>query len=214
MQITPLKNLPALRHLAYEELLTLLPPASVAQASEFLANLAICRLAFKIESTTGRNAEIRRITGRYLNLKVSPDIATATNYRRPSVFEIEDSMFRSFGDLLDHVAGFYKTNRWRLNLPERCAFFGYQNVKGFYSGILCQPLDSADKYFLLSSYAKGGPKAVPLSESTKEAFERFKEPAELRHIQISGISADLSGWKVRSYGNRIKLIEPQRATSK
>ncbi len=84
------------------------------------------------ESIAERDKAIRKIVTRFRDLRVSPDIATATNYRKASHAEIEHAIERKFGDSLAEVAGFYLTDRWRLNLPESCAFLRLPIESRFY----------------------------------------------------------------------------------
>ncbi|MEO7672983.1 MAG: hypothetical protein ABIU09_02770 [Pyrinomonadaceae bacterium] len=204
-------NLPALRHVLYRELLSLLPPASIAQTVDFIANLALCRNQFKMSDPAAvRDRAMNNALSLLMPLKVSPDIATATNYRKYSRTEIEQIIECKFGNRLADVAGFYKTSRWRVNLPENCALFGYMSRLKFYTGILCQPVDRIDMYFLLSSAKHGGPKAIRLEENDRDFFERFKEPYIGRPSPFKE-PLDLTGWKIVGEGKRVRFIEPKRS---
>lgn len=166
----------ALRHVVYRDLMSLLPIASVYQVEQFAANLALCRAVGGQRSAVSKEKIMRKIIGRLRLLRVSPDIATATNYTKPSRGEIEIFMARKFGDRLKEVAGFYFKDRWRVNLPESCAFIEYRSSLGFNRGVLCQPLYSIDSYFLLSSSKFDGPKALRMEQTDRDFFESFKEP--------------------------------------
>ncbi len=192
----------ALRHSVYTELLCLLPPASVRQTDLFIANLALQRRAYAQPTTRSREAEMFRTTRRFLMLKVTPDISetafgTFTGGR--STAEIEHFLTRKFGDRLAAVAGFHRpenSNRWRVNLPEAAALYGYRSRHGFYNGILCQPIDSTNIFFLLSSSRFDGPKAIRLEHADQSYFEQWKEPAELRHNYAPpALQANLDGLK-------------------
>jgi hypothetical protein len=167
----------ALRHVVFADLISLLPVASVAQAERFAANLALCREVFNSTEYASREREIgiHKLMLKLLNLRVSPDVAT-TNYRGASKNEIERILSERYGDRLDQIAGFYFKKRWRVNLPENCALHGYKNRLGFYTGILCQPLDRLDMFFLLTSAKFGGERAIRLEEAQRDFFEQFNEP--------------------------------------
>jgi hypothetical protein len=191
----------ALRHSVYNDLLCLLPPASVRQTDIFIANLALQRPAYAAATVHDRELKLREIRHRYLQLKVSPDISETTAGRYAggrSIAEIEHFLTNKYGDRLAVIAGFYRpeeANRWRVKLPEACALYGYRSRHGFYNGILCQPIDRSDSYFLLSAAALGGCKAVRLEARDQSRFEQWKEPAELRHFTAPMPSASLDGWK-------------------
>jgi hypothetical protein len=55
--------------------------------------------------------------------------------------------------------------------------YGYRSDAGFLNGILCQPLDRYDSYFLLSSSKFGGPKAIRMTPRDEQYFTQFKEVA-------------------------------------
>lgn len=195
-------TLAALRHAVFSELLLLLPPASVRQTDMFIANLALQRPAFAAKTGHDRDLRLREIRMKFVNLKVSPDISETAIGRTAgsrSVAEIETFLTRKFGDRLASVAGFYRpenSDRWKVNLPERCLLHGYRSRFGFYNGILCQPIDQVDLYFLLSSARFGGSKAIRLEPRDQTYFEQGKQPAELRHNVVSpALQADLAGWK-------------------
>jgi hypothetical protein len=99
----------AVRHLVYADLLSLLRPASMAQAEIMAANLALLR--------TGKN-RIDVLT-RFVWLKVSPDLDRGDSDKRRR--EIEKELAAKYGSRLSEIAGFYfMQDRWRLNLPRRC----------------------------------------------------------------------------------------------
>ena len=150
----------ALRHCVYSDLLDRLPLASLDQTREFLTNLYL-------------PAEC--VNPRFLMLKVSPEIGE-TPYRGFPLNEIVRQLEKKYGDDLYKIAGFYrgKGNELKLNLPTGCAFYGYRSELGFYNGILCQPLDTLDVYFLLSSVRFGGQKAIRLTDADRAFFETGK----------------------------------------
>jgi hypothetical protein len=170
----PATELQALRHLVYLELISLLPPASYAQAQRIMGNL------FLYGSSECRMTNQSRVVSRLLLLRVSPAMAECQGVPNLSIGEIERTLHARFGERLKNVAGFYRhsiTNRYKINLPEGCALYGYKNRLGFFSGILCQPLHRIDSYFLLSSAKLGGERAMRLEHLDREFFEQFNERA-------------------------------------
>lgn len=199
----------ALRHSVYADLLSMLPIASYRQARAFAANLALCRNQFNLWENDFRRRDraIWRVMQRLLLLRVTPDLAEV---KMPSLQQrdIEQRFFDKYGDRLLSVAGFYThadggVRVPRVNLPEGCALFGYRSREGFYTGVLCQPIDRIDFYFLLSSSKFDGPKAMRLTEADRAFFERFKEPTDV--TAHAGISADLSGY--RWTGRRFREVK-------
>ena len=187
-------NVLALRHAVYRELHTLLPPASIDQTLQFIANLALCRKIYNTAETVDeRNKAISVIVNRFRDLRVSPDIALATNLRKLSHSEIEHSIERKFGDSLAEIPGFYLSDRWRLNLPEGCVLYPYRSGLGFINGFLCQPLSYRDRYFLLSSAKYDGFKAIGLRPEDQLFFQAYKEsPSVMQRVECT---ADLSGFR-------------------
>lgn len=190
----------ALRHAVYNELLCALPPASARQTEIFIANLALQRRAMAQPTTRTREAELSRTFQRFMLLKVTPHIAETGNTVARSAAEIEHYLTAKFGDRLAAVAGFHRpenSNRWRVNLPEAAALHGYRSRHGFYNGILCQPIDSINIFFLLSSSRFDGPKAIRLEHGDQSYFEQGKEPAEYRHNSALATAkqASLDGYK-------------------
>lgn len=193
----------ALRHAVYADLLSMLPIASYRQVQRFAANLALCRNTFDLweHDFRKRQRAIDRVLLRLLLLRVTPDLAEVklpTLDRR----DIELAIEKRFGDRLSAIAGFYRdpnNGRWRVNLPEGCALYGYRSREGFFTGILCQPIDRDDFYFLLSSSKFDGPKAMRLTDSDRAFFERFKEPVELppaaQAIRDSIPPLDMTGFR-------------------
>jgi len=169
------------RHAVYGSLWPMLPMASLSQKIKFAANLALCR-----------NRAIAAVMDRIIDLRVTPDQAAGGLEKA----EIEQTLAIIYGDQLFGVPGFYKSDegRWRLNLPERCALYAYRSRIGFYNGIVCQPIDRIDFFFLLSSREQGGHSAVKLEPRDREFLERFKEPAT-PPIPPPAAQADLTGWK-------------------
>lgn len=186
---TPIDTSAALRHAVYRDLLSMLPIASVRQAQVFAANLALCRNTFNLwqPDFSIRRRAIDRVMMRLLLLRVSPDLAEVNSFRGLEQHEIEMNLADKYGERLKSIAGFYRkpatdpncTDRWRANLPEGCALYGYRSREGFYTGILCQPLDRIDYFFLLSSRGQGGYSPMRMTDGDRGFFERFKEPVEL-----------------------------------
>lgn len=191
----------ALRHAVYADLLSMLPIASFRQVERFVANLALAREAYQQPTVRSREAEIWRVMQRFILLRVTPDLAEAKR-PTPDCRVIELAIEKKYGDRLEHIAGFYRNEaadggvrvpRWRVNLPEGCALYGYRSREGFYTGILCQPLDRDDLFFLLSSSKFDGPKAMRLTDADRAFFESFKQPTGTRGLV--GISADMAGYR-------------------
>lgn len=193
----------ALRHAVYSDLLSMLPIASYRQVQRFAANLALCRNQFSSfeRDYSKKHRAIFRVMGRLLLLRVTPDLAEV-NTPTPDRRMIELAIEKRFGDRLSAIAGFYtdaNNGRWRVNLPEGCALYGYRSREGFYTGVLCQPLHQIDFYFLLSSSKFDGPKAMRLTDADRAFFERFKEPVELppaaQAIRDSLPPLDMTGYR-------------------
>jgi hypothetical protein len=214
----------ALRHLVYDELLSMLPVASYEQACRFVANLGLARNGD--HAATGSAERERRINAalmRFLTLRVTPELCETRHLFEPpfSIPEIEYFLNRKFGMRLRHVPGFYRrdvanskgprrgnayapTLRSRhgglfsplpvapfaVNLVPGCALYGYGTGirdKGqghthsasnasprhspLYAGLLLQPLNEIDRFWLLSSAKHGGPRATPLSAADRQYFE-------------------------------------------
>lgn len=175
----------AIRHAVYNDLLMYLPIASYDQARQFVVNLKLCGANIGIDADAGsRERQINAALVRFSGMKVTPDIAE-TPYRGLKQKEIEYRLNRKFGERLAAVPGFYQRDDaapFRLNLPFNCALYGYGSHYGpsqlcpfFYSGVLCQPLDRHDFYFLLSSSKYGGPKAQRLTPRDQQYFTQFEE---------------------------------------
>lgn len=146
----------ALRDLVYTDVIEALPWASINQANQFMANLALPKKAI----------------GRLLNLRVSREIG-GTPYHGIPCEQLLRDLEEKYGDRITLVAGFYRNGRGRLcwTIPEGCALFAYRSRLGFYNGILCQPLYALDKFWLLTSSKFGGPKALRLSDHDAALFE-------------------------------------------
>lgn len=170
------ENAAAVRHAVYRDVLDYLPVASYDQARQFAANLALVKLGAAMESYV-RERQINAAIVRFINMRVTPDIAEA-GYRGAKPKEIEYWLNRKYGERLGYVPGFYQRNEaapFRLNLPFNCAMYGYRSDAGFYNGILCQPQDRHEFYFLLSSSKFGGPKAIRLTPRDQQYFTQFEE---------------------------------------
>lgn len=151
-------NPAAIRHLVLFDLETYLPVATFDQTTQFMANLAITEDL------------------RFLGLRVSPD---AERLR-----VIERRLNAKYGEHLLYVPGFFRRGPerpFRVNLPERSALYFYGDRYNsfwqpkFYNGVLCQPLERRDQFFLLSSAKYGGPKAARLSPADQLFFTQFEE---------------------------------------
>ena len=167
----------AVRHAVYDALLNLLPIASYDQARTFAGNLSLCRAAGAERDKAACERMINAALMRFVNMRVTPDVAESA-YRGHSKPAIERVLNRKFEDRLQHVAGFHRledSSPFRLNLPFNCAMYGYRSALGFYDGILCQPLDRLNFYFLLSSSKFGGPKAQRLQPRDQQYFTQFEE---------------------------------------
>ena len=151
------EHVAALRHCVYSDILDRLPLASLDQTREFLTNLYL---------------PAESVNPRFLMLKVSPEIGE-TSYRGFPTNEIIRQLFKKYGERIYQIAGFYrgKSSEPKLNLPKGCALYGYRSELGFYNGMLCQPLDRLDVYFLLSSAKYGGPKAIRLTDADRAFFD-------------------------------------------
>jgi len=149
-------NNPALGHCVYGDLLDCLPVASVEQTNNFMANL---RLPWETRHK------------RFLNLRVSPEIGE-TGYRGLPPERMLQLLESKYGERLNEVSGFYRDagGRQCINLPRGCALYGYRSEFRMFEGILCQPLDRLEEYFLFSSARFGGPKASRLSRADEEFF--------------------------------------------
>ena len=172
----------AIRHAVYHDLLGFLPVASYDQAREFVGNLGLCGDWQKaVRDANDYSIRIRRENAalmRFLGLKVTPDIAE-TKFCGATAKEIERWLNKKYREYLQHVAGFHRLENdgraFRLNLPWKCAAYGYRSATGFYNGILFQPLDRLNSYFLLSSSKYGGPKAIGLTPRDQQYFTQFEE---------------------------------------
>lgn len=154
----------AIRHSVYADVLGRLPWASYEQAERMAANLRLDGDEWK---------------GRFINLRLTPDVAVMVGPPGHSQKLIEAWCGEYYGDYLQHVSGFYRRDHespWRLNLPAGCALYGYRSA-GFLTGILCQPLDRLNTFFLLSSSKFGGAKAQPLTPRDRLYFTQFEEVA-------------------------------------
>jgi len=184
----------AIRHAVYRDLLDYLPAASYDQCKQFVVNLNLYR--DHIGSGTAAfertvNAGIIRFNG----LRVTPELAE-TACRRLTLAEIERRLAAKYGDKLRHIAGFYRRDAaapFRLNLPFKCVIYGYgshihwyrrplfehADLKPvrmpYYAGILCQPIERLNSFFLLSSAKYGGPKAQRLTPRDEQYFTQFEE---------------------------------------
>ena len=131
----------------------------------------------RFEAAASSERKMNSLLMRFIRLCVTPDISE-TAYSGGDQPEIERWLNRTYGERLECVSGFYRRTDgtpFRLNLPFKCALSGYKSAGGFFDGILCQPFDSLNKYFLLSSAKFGGPKAIPLRPRDQQYFTQYKE---------------------------------------
>lgn len=162
-------NSAAVRHAVYTSLIGYLPYASSEQVFRFLAKR--------------RRPWADRL--RFLELRVTPDIGET--YGGATLAEIEQWLNRKYGERLAIVPGFFRNsdsmnpinstnsiNLWRLALPRRSAVHAYGS-RGFIAGLLFQPLDRMNSFFLLSSAKYGGPRATRLSGEDQMYFTQFEE---------------------------------------
>lgn len=171
-------RLAALRHAVYRDLIDYLPVANYDQARTFAVNLSLCRGFAAEPDAAKRERMVNAVLMRFLLLKVTPDVGVATHYAKATQAEIEKWIAAKYGDRLADIAGFHRRDErspWRLNLPSRSAAYAYRSATGHYSGILFQPLDRHDSFFLLSSSKLGGPKAVRLTPRDQQYFTQFEE---------------------------------------
>lgn len=155
----------ALRHAVFSRVLELLPIATYGQARKFIANLKLC--------SDAEPAAVDLTMMRFLNLRVTPDIGIATNYRWRTRDEIDDDLNAKFGGHLAEVPGFIRSgDGWRLDLPRNAAVYGYRTNVRRVAGLLIAPLDRLDSFWLLSSAVRGGPKATPLTPADREFFRK------------------------------------------
>jgi hypothetical protein len=145
-----------LRQVVYAEVITSLGPASLEQKDAFMANLRL-----PPESLT-----------KFLLLRVSPGMGE-TPVRTENPRDLLRRLDGLFGRDVDRIAGFYRDRQGNLcwTLPGGCAIYGYRSHIGFFNGLLCQPLGSIDKFWLLSSARFGGAKAIRLSDRDAALFE-------------------------------------------
>ena len=168
-------NAAAVRHAVYTSLVGYLPYASSEQVFRFLAKR--------------RRPWADRL--RFLELRVTPDIGET--YGGASLPEIEQWLNRKYGERLAVVPGFRKVNNeqrtvnnsdsehcslftihYSLSLPRRSAVHAYGQHR-FIAGLLFQPLDRMNSFFLLSSAKYGGPRATRLSGEDQMYFTQFEE---------------------------------------
>jgi hypothetical protein len=183
MTVTSIANL---RHLVYRDLIAFLPAASHDQFLQFTANLSLHRgPAELIGDGFPYDEAVSAVSRSFINLRVTPDIAeTAFRGFRPN--ELDGYFQKRYGSRLADVPGFYRIaggSEWRLNLPERCLMHGYRDDHNFYAGVLYQPIDTLESYFLLSSAKYGGPKAGRLRHDDREFFDQAQRPAAVTAVR-------------------------------
>lgn len=188
-------NPAAIRHAVYCDVLGLLPWASAGQAERMAANLRL--------DDGGRRLGTVLLRVSFDLRETAPQPVVMLEAGKPALpvrglAEVERYCQR-FGEYLEFVPGFYRrrissqqsaiSNQtecrvlnadglkppWRLNLPTGCAFYGYRSATGHVLGILCQPLNKLNSFFLLSSAKYGGPKAARLTPADEQYFTQFEE---------------------------------------
>lgn len=200
------EKLIAIRHAVYSDLLFRLPLASLEQTERFIANLGLVKgLGYTPDMPRpARQNIIRAVISRFLNLKVTFDmnrVESGANGPSRGKEAIEAELAEKYGDLLQHAAGFYLENgSWQLNMPRGCALYGYRGDHGFLAGILCQPLDFENRFFLLSSSAYGQARAVRLTAADQYFFTSYERPAKpMQNVTSPEKQASLAGWKWRGH---------------
>jgi hypothetical protein len=148
-----------LRHVVYSEVITSLAPASYKQTNVFMANLRLPQESL---------AEFV-----WPLFAVSNDIAETSCLRIERPVDLLRRLDRIFGEDIDLIAGFYRDVRGNLcwTIPDGCGLYAYSSLSGRFNGILCQPLRSIDKFWLLSSAKFGGAKAIRLTNQDAAFFE-------------------------------------------
>lgn len=157
----------ALRHLVFFDLDMLLPVATAEQCERFMLNLGIAK-----------------DDGRLLSMRVTPDVS-ASVLKGVSLADAEIWLNKRYGERLADVPGFYSRGEgkpFRINLPERCGLIFYGDRYAsfgmrpeYFKGLLCQPLDRRDTFFLLSSAKYGGPKAAPLTPADQLFYTQYED---------------------------------------
>ena len=158
--------LTALRHFVYSDLSLRFRNATEEQSNAIAANLKL--------TTDGKLdfGPFPRIFAReFISLAVTPDVSA---FRAIERRRIEQDLFRTYGDRLLDVPGFYRNDAGeiRLCLPKRCGLLFYHNARGLLSGVACLPLNEAGFYWLLSSKRYGGPKATPMTPEVRDFINR------------------------------------------
>lgn len=200
------EKLIAIRHAVYSDLLFRLPIASLEQTERFIANLGLVKgLSYTPDMPRPeRDKIIGAVISRFLNLKVTFDmnrVESGANGPSRGKEAIEAELAEKYGDLLEHAAGFYlEDGTWRLNMPRGCALYGYCGDHGFIAGILCQPLDFENRFFLLSSSSYGQARAVRLTAADQYFFTSYERPAKpMQNVTSPEKQASLAGWKWRGH---------------
>lgn len=166
----------ATRHVVYRDMMAFLPIASIEQTGRFMANLSIanCLKHLAGDNTRERKRGHDRLELKFIDLRTTPDIGVFPHFNYD---ELMKYLRTRYADRLAVVAGFYQsTDGWQLNLPKRCFLVSHRAGTGHIAGILCQPIDRIDSYFLLSSAQQGGPRAERLCPRDRAFFEQFKQP--------------------------------------
>jgi len=200
------EKLIAIRHAVYTDLLWRLPIASLEQTEQFVANLGLVKSFGYTPDMLRPNMEkiVSEVLKHFLNLKVTFDmnrVESGANGPSRGKEAIEAELAEKYGNLLQHAAGFYlEDGTWRLKMPRGCALYGYCGDHGFIAGILCQPLDFENRFFLLSSSAYGQARAVRLTAADQYFFTSYERPAKpMQNVTSPENQASLAGWKWRRY---------------
>lgn len=196
------ERLSAVRHMVYFDLFCFLPIASYQQTQQFIANLALTRgRVYPGMPATDRQKVLREIYTRLVLLRVSPDLTEAN---KPATAHLEEYFATRYDNRLEGIAGFYRDeeDRWRLNMPERCALMIYKDRYDLAAGFLCQPLDRIDKFFLLSSRGQAGYSAERMMAEERRYFERFTEPTLTSPHAGESASLAVYRWSGRRFVER------------
>lgn len=181
----------ATRHVVYDAMLSMLPIASYKQAARFAANLALCREVRNRTAYASRERDLgeRAVFSRLLNLRVTPDIDQTHGMTER---ELNEYLNRRFGpERLALVPGFRIAGDTAYCLmPTAAGLKAYRDRHGYIAGVMCQPLERMDTYFLLSSSRYGGPKAVPMQPADLEFFEQYKLKAAALGIEHLPVTND------------------------
>jgi len=161
------RELAALRHFVYSDLSIRLRNATEDQSMTIAKNLRILADG-KLDFGTFPN---RMLSREFISLAVTPDASKLRSVKRQ---QIECDLFRTYGERLLDVPGFYRNDKGeiKLALPKRCGLLFYHDSRGLLSGVACLPLNESGFYWLLSSKRYGGPKAPALMPENRQFLDQ------------------------------------------